>query len=791
MSYPLGTQETEFVIQQPSNNQFDGKKLAYKAIGIIPWVIIGLAAAIVTARLYLRYTPSEHKVAAYLLVKKENEANLDYNVLKDLGVVQAFSDVLNQVDILKSYTLLERVIDSLNLNIHVRQEGRVTRNQIFGDEMPFILKVWDTYPVSKYCSYQLNLTRDGITLSGYGTKTSYKYGDTVETLYGKISFERNPQIKINPKGYILEFANKHSEAGSLRANMNVELTNDKGGGILEISMMDQIPERAIEILNKLIEVFNNADLDDKNIVTKRTIKFLSERIDSVSKELSGIETIAENFKRNNKITDVAIQGGIFQNQAIAVDQEKSKEYSQYKILDALETFIYNFKNTNDIIPSSMGIGEQSLQTLILKHNELVINKQALEKTSQPTDPHLIDAIKQISDLRENILRNIRLLKKAYQQTVTDLESSYNSLESRISSLPEKERILQNLKRLASVKEQLYLFLLQKKEEAQLSLASNITNTRVIDYATDLGAKTPNKTQIRLLAYLLGIIIPVGILLLKDFFNNKITDKKEIENATSVPITGELSQQKKRKGAIVDTKSRSPIAEQFRLLRTNLFYAVPNRQLKTVMLSSFISGEGKSFVSLNLANSLSVTGARTIIVEFDLRNPRLSKMLNIDNDKGLSNYISNGVPAEGIIQQVPELNNTSIITAGPVPSNPAELLLSPKTSLLFDYLRAHYDYIIVDTAPVGLVTDALLLEKYVDLTLFVVRHRVTLKAILPYIEKLNKDGKFKQMGIVVNGIKKDGSYGYSFGFGYSYSYYLHGKRKNLFSRFFAFLFRREI
>ncbi|MDE3237076.1 MAG: polysaccharide biosynthesis tyrosine autokinase [Bacteroidota bacterium] len=789
MSYPLGTNESEIVVQQTSNSQFDMKKFAYKAIGMLPWIVLGLIISITTGNLYLRYTPSQHKIAAYILVKKEEEATIDYKVLKGLGVEQASSDVLNQIDILKSYTLLERVVDSLKLNIHVRQEGRVTKNQIYGDDVPFTFKVAQLNEHSWPASYHLTLDRDGLTISGKGGKHSYKYGDSVEVEYGKLIFERNPEVKINPKGYILDFTTRHQEAGNLRGAMSVELTNDKGGNILEISMMDEIPERAVEILNELIDVFNSADLEDKNIVTNKTIKFLSDRVDSVSKELGQIESIAENFKRNNRITDVAIQGSVFQNEAVSVDNERVKQYSQYKILDALENFINNFKNTNEIIPSTMGVGESALQALILKHNDLVIEKQALEKRSLPTDPHLIDASKQIYDIRDNILRNIRLLKKAFEQTVNDLEASYNSLESRIGGLPEKERILQNLKRLASVKEQLYLFLLQKKEEAQLSLASNITNTRVIDYATDLGSKSPNRTQIKLLAFLVGLVVPIGLLLLKDFFNNKVVDKKEIESATTLPIVGELSQQKKKRGAIVDTLARSALAEQFRLLRTNLYYAVPDRKLKTIMLSSFISGEGKSFVALNLANALAVTGAKTVLVEFDLRNPRLSKVLGISNDKGVSGYISGNDTIEEVIRTIPEANNISVITSGPIPANPAEALLGWKTSLLFDYLKNNYDYIIIDTAPIGLVTDALLLEKHTDLTLFVIRHRVTLKAILPYIDKLNRDKKFRNMGVVVNGIKKDGSYGYSFGFGYSYNNYLNEKRKNIISRFFSFL-RKE-
>lgn len=793
MSYPLGiSQEPEYMMQPSSpnsNKQFDMKKMMYKVAVMLPWVIICVIIAYIAALLYLRYTPSKHQVLAnILIVKKEEEANLDYVVLKELGVAQPFNDVFNQMDILKASTLLERVVDSLQLNIRIRQEGRVTKQQIYGDEIPFELNVVQTNPkAAKNSLYRLNLDRDGFELSGNGIKRNYKYGDTAEVEYGIISLERNPVVKINPGGYTIEFGDRHDEANTLKDRIGVALTNDKGGGIIEISMMDEIPERAIQIIDKLIEVFNTVDLEDKSRVTKKTIKFLNERIDSVSFELNKIEAAAEQYKSTNRITDIAIQGGSFQNQALTVDDQKIKQIGTLKNLDALEFYIKNFKSTNDIIPSSMNIGEATLQKIIIQHNDLVFEKQMLEQKSSPLDPGLKRLNQDIVNIRENLLRNISILKKSYEIAAKDLEINYNSLEDRISQLPKNEREILRLKRMASVKEELYKYLLQKAEEAQLLLASNINGTRVIDYANDFGAKTPNKSLIKLLAIIIGILVPVLIMIIKDFLNNKITDKNEIEQATNVPIVGELSYLKRRKGIVVDTKSKNPIAEQFRLLRTNLHYIAPGAQkFKTILLSSFISGEGKSFVSLNLANSLNATGAKTIILEFDLRNPRLSRMLKIVNDYGLSNYISGELDIADIVRVVPELNNTSIITSGTIPSNPAELLLSNKATELFDFLKLHYDYIIIDSAPVGLVTDALLLEKYADITLFIIRHRFTLKAILPYIDKLNADKKFKNMGIVVNGIKKDGSYGYSFGFGYSYSYYLSEKRKSLMHHILPFL-----
>lgn len=784
MSYPIGIQETDYTIQQPAQSSFDFKKILHKVVNILPWAILGLIIAMVCANLYLRYTPSKHKVAAYILIKKEEEANLDYKLLKGLDVVVAISDIQNQMDIFRSYTLLERVVDTLKLNFHVRQEGRVSGSQLYSYERPFFLKKLDQDDFVKPCVYKMLLNREGFTIEGSDGNRTFKYGDTVMAQCGRFVLERNPMVKINPKGYTLQVSDKFTEANNWRGSLGAELTNEKGGGIIEISLIDEIPERAIEVLNTLIMVFNDADLNDKNIVTKKTIHFLDGRVDTVSRELNVIEGVIEKYKRNNQVTDLTIQGSIFLDRSLQNNKEKVSQYGQYKVLEALEKFISNSKDPSDIIPSSMGIGEQVLTKLILSHNDLVFIKQQTEEKSTPYDPKLKQAINDVNSSKENLLRNIQLLKKAYQSTVNDLEGNVTSLQNKIAGLPEKERELLRLKRLASVKETLYLYLLQKREEAQLSLASKINNTRVIDYAIDQGSKNPNKTQVKLLAILIGLIVPISIILLKDFFNNKITDRQQIEAVTTVPVIGELSFVKGKKILLIDSKSRSAVAEQFRILRTNLSYVNNNKKPKCIMVSSFISGEGKSFVSINLASTLSLTGAKVIILEFDLRKPKLSKQLGISSQVGLSNYVSNDLALFEIIQKIPGAEHISFISSGPIPPNPAEMLMSDKTTALLENLKEQYDYIIVDTAPIGLVTDALLLEKFSDMTLFIIRHQFTLKQILPYIDKLQKDAKFKNMSIVVNGIRKDGTYGYSFGLGNSYGYYISGKKKNIFGRIFG-------
>ena len=507
-------------------------------------------------------------------------------------------------------------------------------------------------------------------------------------------------------------------------------------------MNDQIPERAILIINTLIGVYNNEGLEDKNIAAHKTIKFLSDRIDTVRDELNLIEFSEENFKRNNKVGSLTEEANMFQTQALSVDNKKIEQIGQLQQLETLENYIENSKGTPEIIPSTLSIAEPTLFGLINSHNLLVQQKQAMAIKSQEADPKVIELTEQIKDVRQNLLKNMGLLKTGFQKSINQISNNYSSLESKIASLPEKERRLINIKRQLNLKENLYLYLLQKREETELSLASNINNTRIVDGAFNTGVIKPVASQIQLFAILLGIAIPALIIILRDFFNTRLNDKKDIEEGTSVPILGELSYEKNKSSIVIDKKSRSAISEQFRLIRTNLQYMGADKPVKTFMLSSFMSGEGKSFVSLNLASSLGITGARTVILEFDLRKPKLSKYLNVPSEHGISNYIIKDIPVQDIIQKVPGHEHISVISSGPIPPNPAELILSAKTTKLFEYLRENFDVIIIDTAPVGLVTDALLLEKYVDLTMFMVRHKYSFKAVVPYIEKLNRERSLK-------------------------------------------------
>ena len=768
MSYPV-TNTDSSELTAISTVHFDVKKFVFRLISFLPWIILSALIAYGIAWAYLRYTPQMHRVSANLLIKDNDESSPDYNVLRELGVMPGSKEVQDQIDILQSYELSEGIVDSLNLQIKIFTEARIASSIIYGKNAPvFIRAVTDTAQF-KPATYKLLLSDDFFTLISGENQTRNNYNDTVLLAGKKVIFNRNPQIKADVNGYNIVVTDKRAVATAIRKAITVTKLHDMGG-IIEIAMLDEAPLRAIDIITKLIEAYNTAGITDKTIVGNKTSRFLTDRVDTVSRELDELELKAETFKRVNKINDIRSAGAQYLQQSLNYDNQQVMQQGQLKLLQSLQQFVEGSKTYTDIIPSQNGLQETTLEKLIAQYNEQVLSYQQQTKISTQKDPVVARLKNELTDLKGNILKNIESVRQGYQTNLTLLSSRYNGFENLLASMPEKEREFLKLKRQIGVKEQLYLYLLQKKEETELSLVSTINNTRVVDAAFDMGVVSPKGDQIILIALLLGIIFPIIIMLLIDFFNNKITDRKEIEAGTHIPIIGELSYNRNVKNKIVHAKSRSGLAEQFRLIGTNLQFIASDQQTKVILVTSFMSGEGKSFVSANLASSLSAGNVKVLLIEMDLRKPKLAKYLDVQATYGLTDYLVNGHPFEKIIARMPGTQLVDIITCGPVPPNPAELLMHERMNNLITYARENYKYIIIDSSPVGLVADVFLTSKFIDITLFILRHKYSLKTSVQYAEKLSTENKLNRINIIVNGIK--GQQGVGYGYGYSYGYGYH-------------------
>lgn len=773
MSYPVADTESNDIspAQSGPGTVVDVKKFIFKLIGFLPWIIISILVAYSIANLYLRYTASIHKASAQVLIKDDQAASSDYNIIRDLGVMPGAKEIQDQIDILQSYELAKTVVDSLHLQFQIVAQGRISSSAIYGDAIPIFINTmpYDTVDF-KPITYKLQATQQNFTLQVPGLKAiSYNYGDTFLLDNHSVYVLPNKTVKFNEKGYELKIFDTRTVANNIKRLVYVKKLHEMGG-ILEIAMNDEVPQKAIDILNVLIESFTRVSKLDKSQAAFSTNKFLNERVAEVERKLTGIEVVADSFKRANKIVDVTTAGQQYLGDVKEFDKTRLEQEESLHLLDQLSDYLKNAKSVTEIIPSNNGIGDQTLTELISQHNQAVIlyNSQALKSVEK--DPIVNRMAAGIITLRQSIIKNIQSIKMGYQTKLQQTVTQYNISNNLLASMPEKERILVNLNRQIQVQEQLYNFLLQKQADAQLSLAVITGDSRVIEYAHDDGIISPKGSQIKMFSILIGVILPIVVMILLDFFNNRISDKREVEEGTRVPLIGELSYNAKQKNIMVTPQSRGVLAEQFRLIRTNLQYIAADKKGKTILVTSFMSGEGKSFVSLNLAGSLATGDKKVLLLELDLRKPKLAKYLNIEAGVGLTDYlVKNDLRFEEVITNVQGAANVDIITSGPIPPNPTELIMSEKFNNLLKAAKEKYDFIVIDSSPIGLVADAFIIGHAVDITLFIIRHKYSYKTTINFIEKLYVEKKFVRLGIVMNGIIASSGLGYGYGYGYGYSY----------------------
>ncbi len=770
MSYPVQDNETNEQSAPSSASQFDLKKFIFKLIGFLPWIIISTLISYSIATLYLRYTAQVHRIAAQLLIKNDEQSSPNANIIRELGVMPGSKEVQDQIDILQSYQISKMVVDSLHLQFEFVAEGRIASSPLYGTKNPAFIHVLGHDSADyKPASYRCKLYQDSFFLANGGEKNYHQYGDTFDLDSHKVYFIKNTEVKPNLKGYNLIIKDTRSVANGIKSTIDVRKQHEMGGTV-DISTIDEVPERAIDVINTLIDAFNKAGLTDKEQGAHNTNAFLRERVNDVERELDTLEIKSSNFKRDNKINDVSSAGNQYLTQVASTDKDRAVQEEQIKLLDGLTNYIKRAKNSYDIIPSTNAVADVLLSGLISEYNKTVIQYNSQLKISTENDPYLAQKRNELNKYREGLLKNIESVKLGFQTKMDDLNQTYDTYSTQLASLPEKERTLVKLRRQITVKEALYIFLLQKKYDAELSIAGVVGDSRVVDGAHDTGVVKPQASQIKMFAILIGIFLPVIIMLLLDFFDTRINDRQEVDNGTHAPILGELSYTKHQKTAIISPQSRNVLAEQFRLIRTNLQYFINDDKAKLILVTSFMSGEGKSFVSLNLSSTLVTGNKKVLLIEMDLRKPKLAKYLNITPTYGVTDYIvSENISLDQIITGIPGVPNADVITSGLIPPNPTELMMSNKVSQLFVWARANYDYVVVDSSPVGLVADAFLLGDKADITLFILRHKYSYKTTIKFVEKLYSEKKFNRMGIIINGILASSGLGYGYGYGYGYSY----------------------
>jgi tyrosine-protein kinase Etk/Wzc len=778
----------ENTVEFSDNNEPNFREIFFRYFRHWKWFLLSLIIAICLDYVYIKLSTPQYKIETALLIK-DNKGNLggSNDLLKDLDMFSSDKIIDNEIQILKSNTIVEQVVKALNLQTSYYSTDGVRQHEIYNLSPVKIELIRPNSNINYNVEYSIIVKNENAVEIN---KKSYPLNIPVVLDGSIILITANDNVaqSIKNKPYVFTFSDLQAVVEKYVKDINISPVS-KQGTVLIITLENAIPKKGKDFLNRLVFEYNKAAIEDKNKVTSATLSFITDRLNKLQEELGAAEKKVETYKSGNQITDISSQSQIFLQSVQDNDAQLSKVNIQLSILKNLESYISSTKDGETQIPSMLGIEDPTLLALVNQLGEAQLKKQSLLQTIPETNPIVTSLSDQISNLKSSIAKSVQNLKGGLIVTKKQLDSKNNTFQSTISQVPSKERGLIDVMRQQEIKNNLFTYLLQKREETEISLASTTSDSRTIDVATSTRYPVKPVKQITLLLFvLLGIGIPAIIIYLSEILNFKVSRRSDIERFTQAPILAEISHSDDPSSLLVSSKPRSMVAEQLRALRTNLNFVIPNANQKVILFTSSISGEGKSFISLNLGASLAMSGKRAIILELDLRKPKLHAGLEINNDKGLSNYLIGEVTTNDIIKSIPQQENYYIITSGPIPPNPAELLLNGKINKLMEELKTQFDYILLDAPPVGLVTDAQILSTYADTTLFIVRHAYTAKTHIMTIDNFYQGKKFLNLNIILNSIDLTGTYAYGYGYSYGYGGYYQedspdDQKKPLFKRLF--------
>lgn len=756
--------------QENYNTEKEGNILQDILSKYLPWwplFAILVALALGSAWIYLRYATLIYETKASLLIKDEKKGLDDSNLMESLNLFGSKKIIENEIEVIKSRSIAKEVVKKLYLYAPIIQEGRIRNQSAYvGSPVWIQVKNPDSLVTASRIPFSYNNDAGRVTFN----KHDYALLEWIESPYGTLRFLPNPFYKENDfkKPFYFSLISVRSAASQLISKLQVSASS-KQSTVINIKYRDDEPKRAENIINEVIAEYNRAAVNDKNQLASNTLAFVDERLKNVFGELDSVEHNLERFKTKNRLVDISQQGQLFLTNVGINDQKVGELNMQLAILKQVEKYVQNKERTGAIVPSTLGVTDPILSSLLEQLYGLEMQLDKMKKVTGESNPILISVVDQIDNIRPKILENVRNQVRSLEVGRNNVSAANNQYASMLQRLPSKERELLDISRQQSIKNSIYTFLLQKREETALSYFSTVADSRIIDVAETGGVVSPKKNSIFLGALAVALVLGIAFVEIKDMLNRSVMFRSEIEKFTRVPILGEIAYDQSDKALVISEGKRSFIAEQFRQLRTSLGYLGVNSRKKKIMLTSSISGEGKSFITANLGVSLALMGKKVVILELDLRKPKLSDAFNVSRAKGISNYFIGDMEAEEIIKNT-EIANLFIIPSGPIPPNPSELIMNGKMQGLLDYLESHFDYVIIDTAPVNPVTDAFILSPMCDATLFVIRHGYTPKIYLQKLDEQNRIRELKNMAIVFNGVKNRGygNYGYGYGYGYGYT-----------------------
>ncbi|MFV8465665.1 GumC family protein [Flavobacterium sp. LB1P62] len=746
------------------------------------WFVLGVFISLLIAFLYLRYSIPQYQASTTILVKDEKKGGMlsELSAFSDMGIGGGIKNNLdNEIEILKSRSLIESTIKKMNLNIALIVKGKIISTEMFksvpilvnftGQEPSFYEnKMAFEFLATTPTSFKLvdNSSGGNVLLNN---KEQFKYGESIKTKYGTLVInklnESNSAFYKNAIPIDILITPLESVVHSFKNRLKVSPLS-KTSSVVEISIVDPLLEKAEEFLDNLVLNYNQDAVADKNFISENTSLFINNRLALITEELDGVEQNVQNFKSTNRLTDIETEAKLFIEGSGEYNKKVVETDIQLNVIASMLDFMKKSKKS-DLLPTNIIAGTGDASELVNSYNQLVLDRNRILKSATDANPSVIKMDEQLSSLKSNVATSLMRMQSSLNIQKRDLNSQEGLLNNKIGKIPVQERKFRMIARQQKVKEELYLYLLQKREETAISLSATEPNARVIDAAK--GSKipvAPKRSIIYFVALLLGILVPFAIIYFIDLLDTKIKSRLDLDGKTQIPFIGDVPTSDSP-SEIIRSESRTSSAEALRIIRTNLEFMlgkVPDGQAKTIFLTSTFPKEGKTFVSVNLAATFALSGKKVLLIGMDIRNPRLDEYLTLP-DRGFTNYLSSkDLVLEDLIVKYDGYEDFHVMPAGVIPPNPAELLMSKKVEVFFKDLKSQYDYIIVDTAPVSLVTDTLLIAKYADCFIYVARANFLEKRMLNVPNALYKEKKLPNMCILLNDTDSTKGYGYGYGYG---------------------------
>lgn len=763
-----------------SFKDFNVKELLFKYLKHWYWFVICFVVFSVFTYTKLRYSTPLYDVTATILIsQEENLTDAGLSNFKDLGLEQTQDKIENEIQILKSKTLIKDVVTKLNLNIKYFYKGRVIDieeylNPIirvqFLDDKDVVSKRSGNFTVKIESSDVFSFIDDEDNVI-----SSHKFKTPVQTKLGNIIINPTQENLDSVIGKIIKIrvTAVRNLVDSYRARLNIMVVG-KNSSVLQLGLRDAVIPRAKNFINNLIDEYSRREINNKNQTSKKTGEFINDRLVEITQNLSNVDGEVASYMSKFQVSDdVNSQSKKLLDISLDINKEITNFETQKLLIQSTINIIKSQEYKNNVISNNLSLDDASITTDIGKYNILVLKRKRLLKTSSESNPIIIKIDDELAGLREVMYQNLKRIQQQLSIKLDGVRRKKQDIEKKLSQAPSIQKDLREIMREQGVTEKLYLYLLEKKEEADITSHITIANSRIIDRASavSLSPVAPNKKSAYLLSLILSILVPFSVIYLKEILNTNIKSKKDVESLISAPIIGSIPKEKSNKRLVIDKTNNTPISEAFRILRSNLSFllkGVEKDKGKVIFVTSSVSGEGKTFTSSNVAKSLAILDKKVIYLGSDFRLPKFHEIFELPNGKdtiGFTNYIiDSDIIIDQIIYKEDELY---IIPPGLTPPNPTSLLMDDRVKILFEYLETNFDYVVVDTAPISLVTDTLLISEFADLTIHVVKENFSDKRLLTIPERYSKEGRLINLSILINFASSNMSGAYGYGYGYNF------------------------